>query len=393
MIFIFAFRAEAPLVVNGNPVGSPAPSSSTNLKPGAAAKPSPLPLPSPTPIPLNEIPKEVKAIYFTSWSGGTPSRVNQAIELIKSTELNAIVIDVKDWTGNVAFITSNPLIKKVGSEENRIGNLISLVNRFHEQGIYVIVRIAVFQDQYLVKTRPDLAVKDAKGNVWRDRKGIGWVDPASKEVWQYNTEVAKEAAKAGADELNFDYIRFPSDGELANINYPIYDEAKKSKREVIRDFFEYLSQELQSTGKVLSVDLFGLSTVNRDDLADFDFISPMVYPSHYASGFLGYKNPAAYPYEVVYYSLENAVARRAAFSQLFATSTREMISPELKENLAPPEKIAEIRPWLQAFDLGALYPPEVIRKEIQAVYDVGLKAGWHLWNPSNIYSPASLLKE
>jgi len=365
--------------------------------------PSPTPSPSPFYIPLRTIPADVRGIYFTSWSASLPDRMARAIELGKTTEVNAVVIDVKDFTGKVAFETENPLIKRIGSEEKRIANLRELVNTFHAENIYVAVRIAVFQDQHLVKVRPDLAVKDAAGNVWRDRKGLGWVDPASREAWEYNLEVAKEAAKAGADELNFDYIRFPSDGNLVNIRYPVYDSAKRTKREVIREFFAFLHEGLKPTGKVVSADLFGLSTVNKDDLGIgqviedafpyFDYIAPMVYPSHYAAGFLGYKNPAAHPYEVIKYSLENAKARREKFAEIFATSTLEGTSPELREKIKRPEKIAEIRPWLQAFDLGASYPPEVIRKEIQAVYDVGLTHGWYLWNPSNVYSTAIFEKK
>lgn len=352
-------------------------------------RPSPPP-PKPIPVPLNKKPDVVKAIYFTSWSAGSPTRINEAINLIKRTELNALVIDVKDFSGKVAFTTDSPLIKKYGSEEKRIPNFVNLVSRLHQEGIYVIVRIAVFQDQHLLKIRPDLAVRDARGLIWRDHKGLGWVDPGSKEVWEYNAEVAREAARAGVDELNFDYIRFPSDGTLETIRYNFSDLTKKSRRVIIREFFAFLDKSLQDTGAKLSVDLFGLSVVNSDDLGVgqvmedafpyFDFICPMVYPSHYASGFIGYKNPGAYPYEVIKYSLDRAVERRNNFILSIPTSTEIL-------------RVAEIRPWLQVFDLGAIYTPELIKKEKQAVYDAGLKNGWHLWNPSNRYNPAALERE
>lgn len=363
-------------------------------------KPTPSPSPSPSPIPLREIPPVIKAMYFTSWSAGTPARVTYAINLAKSTELNAIVIDVKDFTGKVAFNTESPLIKKIGSEENRVGNFTSLINRFHQEGIYVIARIVMFEDPHLVSVRPDLSVRDREGNIWKTRQGLAWVDPSSEEVWRYNVEVAKEAIRAGVDEVNFDYIRFPSDGDLLNIRYPLFDETKELKQNAIGRCFAYLSRELRPLGKKLSVDLFGLSTVNSDDLGVgqriedafryFDYVAPMVYPSHYASGFLGYKNPASYPYEVIYYSLSTAVHRRNFLIQSLATSTgtsTPFVSP------APPPEVAEIRPWLQVFDLGAIYTPEMIRKEIQAAYDAGLTSGWYLWNPANTYPTAALSRE
>ncbi len=339
----------------------------------------------------------VKAIYFTSWSAGVSSRMTQAIALITTSELNAVVIDLKDFSGKVAFPTASPLIKRIGSEQNRIGDLQQLVARFHQAGIYVIGRIAVFQDQHLVSVRPELAVKDAAGNVWRDRKGLGWVDPASREVWEYTAEVAREAAKAGVDELNFDYVRFPSDGTLSTIRYPVYDERAESKHQVIRRFFAFLAETLTPLGKARSVDLFGLATVRPDDLGIgqiledallyFDYVCPMVYPSHYAVGFLQYRNPAAYPYEVIHYSLATALERQARFARMVAPITRESLSDSPSDALSTPVKTARLRPWLQAFDLGAPYPPPMVRKEIQAVHDLGLTNGWYLWNPANIYDP------
>lgn len=345
---------------------------------------------------VHSVPRQVRAIYLTSWSAGTPSRISQTIDLIKTTELNGIVIDLKDYTGKVVFPTSNPLITKIGSQERRIGDLTQLVERLHREGIYVIARFAVFQDQHLIAVRPDLAVRDSAGRIWRDRKGLGWVDPASRDVWSYVVEIAREAARAGVDELNFDYVRFPSDGNLSQLQYPIYHEQAESRRDVIRRFFEFLSTELRPTGKVLSVDLFGLATVKNDDLGIgqviedaflyFDFISPMVYPSHYARGFLQFTNPAAHPYEVVRYSLERAAVRRAEFAHLLASFT---VGSNGDAEPSPVGKLARFRPWLQAFDLGAPYPPAVIRRQIAAVYNVGLDSGWYLWSPSNRYELAT----
>lgn len=342
-------------------------------------------------------PEVIKAIYLTSWSAATPSRVTRALELIDGSELNGVVIDLKDYTGTVVFRTGNPVIARMRAEESRL-DLASLVRRFHDRGIYVIVRIAAFQDHHLAKIRPDLAVRDPAGRVWRDKQGLGWVDPASREVWEYLVEVGREAAAAGVDELNFDYVRFPSDGNLDGLQYPFFAESGGSRRHTIQQFFEYLTAALRPTGAVLSVDLFGLVTVAigdlgigqilEDALLYFDYVAPMVYPSHYSRGFLTFKNPAAHPYEVVRYSLMLAEAKRDRFAQLMETFTTT--SQPGEANPQAGVTLARLRPWLQAFNLGAPYPPAAVREEIQAVYDTGGSSGWYLWSPANTYDAAAL---
>jgi hypothetical protein len=339
-------------------------------------------------------PHDVRAVYLTSWSAATPARVREVLALARTTEINGVVIDIKDYSGILAFATDNPLIVGLGASTRRL-DLADLIDQFHREGVYVIVRIAAFQDQHLLAVKPSLAVRDTAGRIWRDHKGLGWVDPASPEVWAYLVEIGRAAVRAGADELNFDYIRFPSDGNLENLRYPVYDATRHSKRQVIRRFFEYLTTALRPTGVHLSADLFGLATVRPDDLGIgqviedaflyFDYISPMVYPSHYARGFLQFGNPAAHPYEVVHYSLQRAEARRTAFAQLLATI------PQGPDGKRPLDHVAKLRPWLQAFDLGAPYPPAVIRKQMDAAYDAGLTSGWYLWNPSNQYQTATFI--
>ena len=349
------------------------------------------PSPSPTPIypRLSPAPSVVKAVYLTSYSAGNAQKIDEIIKLIDETELNGVVIDIKDYTGKVAFETQSDLIKSLNAEEIKIKDFDLLVKKFHEHNIYVITRVAVFQDLNLVKQKPEVAVKNKfTGGIWRDRKGISWVDPASKFVWDYNIEVSKEAIKLGVDEINFDYIRFPSDGDMKALAYPVFDENQLSKSQQLEQFFKYLNENLKPTEVKLSVDLFGLSTVNNDDLGIgqkiesaylyFDYICPMVYPSHYANGFIGYQNPAQYPYEVIDYSLEKALIKRENLIKEMASTTPNFAS----------SSVGILRPWLQAFDLGADYTPSMIKKEIQAVYDNGLYYGWYLWDPKNIYNPA-----
>jgi len=349
--------------------------------------------PSPSPIPvyprLSPAPSVVKAVYLTSYSAGNPQKIDEIIKLIDETELNGVVIDIKDYTGKVAFETQSDLLKNLNAEEIKIKDFDLLVKRFHEHNIYVITRIAVFQDLNLVKQKPEVAVKNKfTGGIWKDRKGISWVDPASKFVWDYNVEVAKQAINLGVDEINFDYIRFPSDGDMKALAYPVFDESQLSKSQQLEKFFKYLNENLKPTGVKLSVDLFGLSTINNDDLGIgqkiepaylyFDYVCPMVYPSHYAKGFIGYQNPAQYPYEVIDYSLEKALIKRENLIKEMASTTPDFAT----------SSIGILRPWLQAFDLGADYTPQMIRKEIQAVYDNNLYYGWYLWDPKNVYSPA-----
>ena len=353
----------------------------------------------PWPEKLKNPPQTVKAVYATIWTAATEEQMDYLIKIATSTEINAVVIDVKDYTGHISFETQSPLIKNIGSEEVQLKDLAKLINRLHKENIYAIARITVFQDPVLANKRPDLAIKSKKtGTNWKDNKGLGWVDPASPEVWNYILTVAKETERYGFDELNFDYVRFPSDGDMRDMAFSFYD-GQRPKHEILRDFFQYLSDNLRSSGIKISVDLFGLATINHDDLGIgqvledaapyFDFVCPMVYPSHYASGFLGYSNPAAYPYEIIKYSLENAKKRLEVLTTTPTPLPNATTTPSI---LPTPKfaKVAELRPWLQDFDLGATYDARMVRLEKQAITDLGLSSGWLLWDPKNVYTTAAL---
>lgn len=236
-------------------------------------------------------PDPLKGIYMTSWVASSVNLRNGLVKLVDETEVNTIVIDVKDYSGRIVFsVQNNPELKAFGSEEIRVKDMQEFIESLHKKGIYVVARIAVFQDQYFVNHRPDLAVKNSSGSlVWKDRKGISWVDPGSKEYWDYIILIAKESRKVGFDEINFDYIRFPSDGNMQDISYPF--SSSTPKHIVIRNFFEYLHSELKDSGLKTSADLFGMVTTAKDDMGIgqiledafpyFDYIMPMVYPSHY----------------------------------------------------------------------------------------------------------------
>lgn len=324
-------------------------------------------------------PKEVKAIYMTSWVAGTPSLREKLVKLIDETEINAVVLDIKDYTGTVGFAVENPELKKFGSEEKRITDIKEFIDHLHKKNIYVIGRISVFQDAYMVKHKPEWAVRrSSDGGVWKDRKGISWIDAGATPFWDYIALVAKESYDVGFDELNFDYIRFPSDGNMNDIAYPFMN--GRSKPVVLRDFFQYIREKTKPWGVPISADLFGMTTTNTDDLnigqvlenalPYFDYVAPMVYPSHYPPKFNGYPNPAAKPYEVIVYSMGRAVER----ARLLSASTT----------------VAQLRPWLQDFSIGGTtYTPAMVRDQINASYDVGLSS-WMLWNASNRYTREAL---
>jgi len=324
-----------------------------------------------------------KGIYITFNTAGT-HRMDELIDLVKRTELNSVVIDIKDYTGRIPFLTESDLIHQFGAEKIYIEDIRGLIEKLHKEGIYAIARIAVFEDNYLPRERTDLALKNSSGNLWHDNKGLTWLDPSSKDVWDYNVTLAKEAAKVGFDEINLDYVRFPSDGATGLIQYPFWDK-KTPKVEVLKNFFEYFTSRIKPLGVFVSADLFGLTLTSPNDLnigqwledaaSYFDYICPMVYPSHYYPGSYGYDNPAAYPYEIINYGLTIGEERLASLSA------------------ANPEKpVAKLRPWLQDFDMGAIYTAEMIKAEKKAVYDAS-GFGWVLWNPKNVYTEAALVRD
>jgi len=327
-------------------------------------------------------PEIIKAIYLTSWSAATPSMVDYAIDLAQNTEINAVVIDVKDWSGYVNYDTQVPEVEKYNAERVLIRDVGALIEKFHEEGIYTIARITVFQDPILAWARPDLAVrrKSDESLLWLDKSGLAWLDPAAKESWDYNIAIAQDALNQGFDELNFDYVRFPSDGDLEDLSFSRWDSTNTTRIATIKEFYSYLRENIPDA--ILSVDLFGLSTVsssfgvgqNIENAYDyFDFVCPMVYPSHYVSMYLGYENPAEYPYEIVKHSMESALARLKVFNEIFSTK-------------------AKLRPWLQDFDLGAEYDKDMVRSEINAVSDALEEdfSGFMLWSADNFYTEEAL---
>ncbi len=351
-----------------------------------------------TPIHV-ETPEAVKAIYMTSCVAGTPSLRGPMVELIEDTELNSLVLDIKDFTGMIAFRAEDDDLEAAYATHCPVTDMREFVRDLNERGIYVIGRITVFQDVYLGEKRPDLAVRtESTGDVWEDNKGIHFTDPGAEEVWEYHMRLTRESYELGFDEINFDYIRYPSDGPVDDIYFPHSD--GEIKADVLEEFFIFLEREARDIGVVTSADLFGMTTSTNNDLGIgqiwekalpyFDYIAPMVYPSHYPYGFKGLGNPNEYPYEVVKWSLEDAIKRTVAATTTVPTQGAERIgttTPAIyTKDVFEPERI---RPWIQDFRYGGPYGAEEIRAQMRAVYDAGLTS-WMLWDPANRYTPAAL---
>ncbi len=318
-------------------------------------------------------PKDIiaKGIYLTAYSASSPQKRQEMIDLITATELNTIVIDVKDYSGNVLYDSQVGVVNTLQLEDNRLGDVAAIVQEFHDAGIYVIARQTVFQDPILAEKRRELSLKSTAGGLWRDHKELAWVDANKREVWKYNMDIAKEVVTFGFDEINFDYVRFPSDGNMATV---LYTNGEKEKYDVMGDFYAYIAQEMDGLPVRTSLDLFGFVMERHDGMSigqrledsvdHVDYISPMMYPSHYPSGHLGLSNPAAYPYQVI----DNGMKKGEPWFE---------------------GKRAKVRPWIQAFNIGAEYGATNIRAQIDAIeqYD---NAGWLLWNASNRYTDAGL---
>ncbi len=327
-----------------------------------------------------QTPPAVKAAYMSACVASTPSLRDKVINLINTTEINSIVIDVKDSTGMMSYKADDPALFGTIGTECRIFHIRELISLLHKDNVYVIGKISVFQDEYSAKQHPEIAIKSKKtGGLWKDSGGKVWIDANSKDTWDYTVAIANDAYAQGFDEINFDYIRFPSDGKLSDMVLPISGTAEKS--EVIKSFFEFLNNKMKKEGIITSANLFGMTTTSSDDLnigqvlesalSTFDYVSPMVYPSHYPKGFGGWSNPNAHPYEVIHFVM------KAGADRAIAASTTPL----------------KLRPWLQDFSLGApKYGKKEVEEQIQATYDAGLTS-WMLWDPSNQYAGGALLRE
>lgn len=337
-------------------------------------------------------PEAVKAIYMSQCVVGTPSFRDTLVKLIDETELNAVVIDIRDYTGGIAFPTDHPLLKDMVSDQCGARDMKAFIEKLHAKDIYVIGRVTTFQNPLYTKMHPEQAVQSKKGGVWKDHKGLAFVDVGATQYWETVVALAEESYAVGFDEINFDYIRYPSDGNMADADYI---KRGKTKQEMLEDFFKYLNDELPPE-IVTSADLFGMVTTNTDDLnigqvleralPYFDYIAPMVYPSHYPKGFNGWNDVNAVPYELMKFVMAAAVRRTEATSTLVPSLAHTRIgtsTPALYEKPAYDKK--KMRAWLQDFDYPVEYTPAMVEAQIRANAELGLHS-YMFWDPGNKYS-------
>lgn len=321
-------------------------------------------------------PVKVKGIYVTGPAAGS-ERMEQLIDLVSSTELNTMVIDVKNDEGNLTYKMEVPASANLEAGIRYVKDMPALVERLHQQGIYVIARIVCFKDPVLAAARPELALLLPDGKAVMDANGLAWVNPYKEEVWDYLCTLAECASRDGFDEIQFDYVRFPIGNDANAADYGV-DMSTYPREAGLTDFFNYASKRLHEKQIIFGADLFGTiigSDVDRDrtgqnylSIAEHtDAICPMIYPSHYANGTFGMNVPDQYPYETI----ANAL-------QLSKEALGETDSPK-----------GVVRPWLQCFnaiwvDGHITYGSKEVHDQIQAVYDAGYEE-WFLWHASNHY--------
>ncbi len=312
---------------------------------------------------------DVRAVYLTASSAANPAFMQHVFELAASSQINAVVIDVKDNSGKTSYPSQLPAVTEIGAATTRIPDLAALLRQCEQHGLYTIGRLVVFADPVFAQAHPEFAVQTPGGGIWRDHTRSGWANPYATESWEYNMAIACEVASLGCREIQFDYVRFPSDGNLDLIRYPIKQELRPA--EVIEAFLGRARQALAPYGAFLAADVFGLVTSFSTDMRigqvlenvarQVDFVCPMMYPSHYAPGNYGIPDPDAEPYLTIRTGLTHALERMDGLGTVM------------------------VRPWLQDFSWRHRYGTDEVSAQIRAARELGV-SGYMLWNPRNVYT-------
>jgi hypothetical protein len=334
-------------------------------------------------VPISEMsnevtmePKEIRGVYATAGATADDERFNELMDMIDRTELNAVVLDIKDSAGIVFYNTNVEMAHEIGSVAPTY-DVEQRLQQLEERGIYAIARIVIFEDPILAEARSELAIQDSQeGGIWRTFGGLPWVNPYREEVWQYNIELINEAVELGFDEIQLDYMRFPSDGPLNRADYG-QESNEETRDQAIGNFLQAVYEEVAPTHAYLTGDIFGMTLWDPTEggigqslvtvTEHLDYVLPMIYPSHFYEGSMGFDIPNDHPYEVIFQSLEHG----AQF---------------LPERLKP-----KIRPWLQDFSYGPgiQYGDHEVREQIRAAEDFGA-SGWMLWNAASSYHEGAL---
>jgi hypothetical protein len=330
---------------------------------------------APTPLRLALPPFQARALYLSFYGIGSDALRDAALALVAQTELNALVIDVKSDRGMIPYASTVTLATSAGAQKTRtVQDMPALIAQLRDKGVYLIARIVVFKDDLLAAARPELALRRADGQTWRDGEGLAWVDPMRREAWEYNLDIAEEAARIGFDEIQFDYVRFP---DAPGVRYA-QPSTEASRVEAISGFLGAARRRLAPYNVFIAADIFGYVLWNSGDTAigqqleslvePLDYICPMLYPSGFKWGIPGYPNAVEHPYEIVYRSLQRARQRTGVEG-------------------------ARFRPWLQDFSDYAFDHRPFGAAEVQAQIDGAAAAqahGFMLWNARNRYTSAGL---
>jgi hypothetical protein len=331
---------------------------------GSATSAAPKPKPQARPYP-----DEIRGVHVTMALASVPGKIDQYLALRKHG-LNALELDIKDENGEVGFRRPKvALARQVGSARDYY-DPFEVARKAHAAGVYLIGRIVCFEDPVLTQNAPRYAIRTTSGGVWTTVAGLGWADPYDKRVWDYNVSLGEAAAKAGFDEIQFDYVRFPTDGDLSAAVFP--KRTSQTKTNVITSFAKYAGERLKPLGVRVSADVFGLSATRNMGIgqrpkklgAYLDTIYPMVYPSHFGPGEYNLPDPNAQPGRTV------GLALRDFDTQLTGLKTR-------------------IVPWLQDFSLGRTYTLADVQDQIEAARDAGAE-GFLLWNAAGVYTHGAL---
>jgi hypothetical protein len=314
-------------------------------------------------------PPEVRGVHVTMALAGIPGKLDGYLAMRKAG-LNTIELDVKDENGEIAFTPPGvPLARRVGAAR-RYYDPNAAAKRIHAAGMYLIGRVVTFEDPLLSAGAPTLAIRRADGTRWLNNAGLGWTNPYDRSVWRYNVGVAVAAARAGFDEIQFDYVRFPSDGDVSQIRYPGMHAQPMGW--TVPLFVRYAASRLHALGVRVSTDVFGLSATRDLGIGQFprrlgrfvDAVYPMVYPSHFGAGEFNIVDPDSRPGVTVAYALR-----------------------DFRDKLAGSK--AKIIPWLQDFALGRAYSIADVQDQIQAARLEHAK-GFMLWNPEGVYTVGAL---
>jgi hypothetical protein len=317
----------------------------------------------------SQLPVTIRGVHVTMDLASLPGKLAQYIAL-KRDGLNTIELDVKDENGHVGFVQGAPSLAREDGAAGPYYDPAAVAREVHAAGLYLIGRVVSFEDPVTATRHPELAIHRSDGSLWHTNGGLAWLNPYSRTAWRYDVDVAVAAAKAGFDEIQFDYVRFPSDGDLSLIRYPGPHPQPMGK--TITAFLRYAAGRLHPLGVRVSADVFGLSATRDLGIGQYpgqiartvDTVYPMTYPSHYHAGEYDLPDPSAAPERTVAYSLRDFRAQLAGSD-------------------------ARLVPWLQDFSLGRTYTPADVAAQIAAArrYQTG---GFMLWNAEGVYTPSAL---